>query len=169
MHALSRFISQALTARKMTPAEFARASGLSDQLVSQLLNAKAERMASMPKQRTIEGIARACNVPESYVVGIAIEAMGYDLGQARDTVDLSSLDDEVLLAEIGARLAARREDVRNDERSAPTSRGSVTAIRHPSEMALAPEVPDDIAASDGHRGHGRTQAERDRQDEETQG
>lgn len=155
MHALSRFISQALTARKMTPAEFARASGLSDQLVSQLLNAKTDRMASMPKQRTIEGIARACNVPESYVVGVAVEAMGYDLGQARDAVDLSSLDDEALLAELGARLNARREGVGNDERSAAIKRAGASPASNVQvgpwpEKGKAPPIPFDVAADIDH-------------------
>lgn len=53
--------------------------------------------------------------------------------------------------------------------TAPTSSGTVTAIKTPSEKAMSTEIPDDIAASDGHRGHGRAQAERDRQDQETQG
>lgn len=169
MHALRRFVTESLNARGMTAAEFGRAGGLSNQHVSQLLNDERERMASMPKHKTIEGISRALNVPEPYVVAIAVEAMGYDLGEARTAADLSSLHDEALLTELSARLKSRRgrEDVGNDERSAaneraPGSGANLTAGPWP-EKERPPAPPADAAAR-SQKGKGKTQEARERQD-----
>lgn len=70
--------------------------------------------------------------------------------------------------EIIRAMTERREDVGNDDRSAATSQapGSGATVHElPTAEALDPTIPDDVAART-EEAKGRTQAERDRQDEE---
>lgn len=70
--------------------------------------------------------------------------------------------------EIIRAMTERREDVGNDDRSAATSQapGSGATVHElPTAEALDPTIPDDVAART-EEAKGRTQAERDRQDDE---
>lgn len=151
MHALRRYVQGSLDARGWKPADLARASGMSPQLVSQLLNDERDRLSSIPKEPTIAGIAKAFGVSESVVIGHVFEALGYDLNVVRTEIDLSSLNDAQLLDELATRLVARRKPP-----DFAMADGTVIQIKDPvRELERmereGPQVPDDVAARDEGR------------------
>lgn len=104
MHALRRFIQERMDALGWQNVDLSRHSGLSIQLVGQLLNDDRERLPSIPKDPTLNGLARAFGVSRSTVMVAVFEAMGYDLGDVRNDVDLAAVPSERLLGAIAQRL-----------------------------------------------------------------
>lgn len=110
MHALREFIQERMDTRSWAPADLARESGLSLQLVSQLLNDDRDVIANPPKSSTVSGLARAFRVEESTVMRAAFAAMGYQLDQTANVADLSSVPSAQLLRVLADRLGVREEE-----------------------------------------------------------
>ena len=104
MHAFRRYISDGMSAHQWTSADFARASKLSPQHVSQLLNDSRESLPSVPKRETILAVARAFSTNESHVMTYVFEAMGYSIEDVRQGIDLSGVRSRDLLEALAARL-----------------------------------------------------------------
>lgn len=110
MHALREFIQKRMDTRSWAPADLARESGLSLQLVSQLLNDDRDVIANPPKASTVSGLARAFRVEESTVMRAAFAAMGYELDQTANVADLSSVPSSQLLRVLADRLGVSEEE-----------------------------------------------------------
>jgi transcriptional regulator with XRE-family HTH domain len=104
MHALRRYIQGSMDAHGWKPSDLAHASGLSTQLISQLLNDDRDMLPAIPKRSTLEGLAKAFGTNVSHVTTYVFEAMGYSLEQAREAVDLSQVRSKDLLDALAARL-----------------------------------------------------------------
>lgn len=162
MHALREFIQERMDTRSWAPADLARESGLSLQLVSQLLNDTREVIANPPKQSTVAGLARAFRVDESTVMRAAFAAMGYELDQTARAADLSSVPSAQLLRVLADRLGVIAEEL--TDHGAATSRAegssatlqpgtrtnagsSVRPMTQPRSSADVSNAADDVSAS----------------------
>lgn len=152
MHEFRRFIQDQMNARGWKAADLARHSSLSAQHVSRLLNDDRDQLGRMPESTTIKKLASAFQgVGESAVRAAAAKALGVpDVPQI--SADLTSVDDDALLAEVRRRM--------NRELNASPHAGI-------SGTAPLPETQDslDLAASKGDPSQGAQQRQRDAQDE----
>ncbi|WP_170931786.1 helix-turn-helix domain-containing protein [Brachybacterium massiliense] len=90
--------------RGWTAAELSRASGLSRQNLSRLLNDDRDVLQRRPEPSTITGLARAFRMTEDQVLSYVAEAMGFK--PARIPVsDVSALSNEELLRVLAERLS----------------------------------------------------------------
>lgn len=112
MHALRRFIQQELDARGWQAHDLAKASGLSRQLISKLVNDDRDVLPQIPRTKTLEALAQAFNVSPAHVTTVAVEALGVpDVNAPAVVHQIEDVDDEVLLRELlrRARLRERQE------------------------------------------------------------
>jgi transcriptional regulator with XRE-family HTH domain len=108
MHALRRFIQSELDNRGWQARDLVKASGLSKQLVSNLLNDDREAMPQLPRTATLEALANAFNVTTAHITTVAVEALGIPGVQAPAVVhQIHQVDDEVLLRELLRRAVTR--------------------------------------------------------------
>lgn len=105
MHAYRKIVDEQMKAGRMSQSELSRASGLSRQRVSQILNDDRERLVQVPDTATVEGLAKAFKLaPEVVWVAVA-EAMGLPSFVVPPiTHEVKDVDDAQLLAELGKRL-----------------------------------------------------------------
>lgn len=104
MHAYRKFVQDEMDKRGWTAAELSRASGLSRQNLSRLLNDDRDVLQRRPEPSTITGLARAFRMTEDQVLSYVAEAMGFK--PARIPVsDVSALSDEELLRVLAERLS----------------------------------------------------------------
>jgi len=151
MHALRRFIQSELDTRGWQARDLVRVSGLSKQLVSNLLNDDRDVLPQLPRTTTLEALASAFGVTTAHVTTVAVEALGIPGVQAPTVVhQINDVDDEVLLRELLRRAVARERD---------GAAGTVTAmpVRHrpattvEAELRVAQANLDDWVGL-GHRG-----------------
>lgn len=110
MHALRRFIQSELDTRGWQARDLVKASGLSKQLVSNLLNDDRDVMPQLPRTATLEALADAFNVTTAHVTTVAVEALGIPGIQAPAVVhQIRDVDDEVLLRELLRRAVTREQ------------------------------------------------------------
>lgn len=108
MHALRRFIQQELDARGWQAHDLAKASGLSRQLISKLVNDDREILPQLPRTTTLEALAQAFNVTTAHVTTVAVEALGVPGVNAPAIVhQIEEADDEELLRELLRRAVER--------------------------------------------------------------
>ncbi|MGN6413747.1 hypothetical protein [Flexivirga sp.] len=147
MHALREFIQERMDTRSWAPADLARESGLSLQLVSQLLNDNREVIANPPKASTVAGLAKAFRVEESSVMRAAFAAMGYQLDQTANVADLSSVPSAQLLRVLADRLGVSEEEYHRGN-TATNSRAEVSsATTQPVTGANESNAADDVSAT----------------------
>lgn len=104
MHEYRRFVQAELDARGWRQAELVRRSGLSRQLVSNLLRDDREHLGNMPDPATIAGLARGFGVPEETVRAAAARAIvDYGDDGAPLALDLSTVSTDALLQELRRR------------------------------------------------------------------
>lgn len=112
MHALRRFIQSELDSRGWQARDLVKASGLSKQLVSNLLNDDRDILPQLPRTTTLEALAQAFNVTTAHVTTVAVEALGVPGVNAPAVVhQIESVDDEVLLRELLRRAVNREQEV----------------------------------------------------------
>lgn len=106
MHALGAYIAQLMDGRGMSQSDLGRASGLSRQHVSGLLDPSLDRMSRMVEASTIQALARAFpDVGAGPFVVKAAESVGIEVyGLAITDPDLSKLSNEALLEILRRRL-----------------------------------------------------------------
>lgn len=141
MHALRLFIQNELDARGWQAHDLAKASGLSRQLISKLVNDDREVLPQLPRTTTLEALARAFNVSTAHVTTVAVEALGVPGVNAPAVVhEIESVDDEVLLRELLRRAVVRDpapEPIPIRKRTAPVRPHTiVVAELHAAEVAL---------------------------------
>jgi transcriptional regulator with XRE-family HTH domain len=108
MHALRLFIQNELDTRGWQAHDLAKASGLSRQLISKLVNDDRKVLPQLPRTTTLEALARAFNVSTAHVTTVAVEALGVPGVNAPAVVhEIESVDDEVLLRELLRRAIVR--------------------------------------------------------------
>ncbi|TFH97824.1 helix-turn-helix domain-containing protein, partial [Micrococcus lylae] len=88
MHAYRRFIQETMDARRMKPADVARAGGPSNQLISRLMQDDRDILDRRPDAETIRRYAVALRVREEDVLAAVAEAMGLPL-----TITTARLED----------------------------------------------------------------------------
>jgi transcriptional regulator with XRE-family HTH domain len=106
MNKLRRFIESEMDARGWEPADLTRASGLSRQVVHNLLRDRRPRLAMQPRDATVAGLAKAFDVDEKEIRFVALQAMDVIPDQHELIVvhELREADDESLLRELRIRL-----------------------------------------------------------------
>jgi transcriptional regulator with XRE-family HTH domain len=144
MHALRRFIQSELDSRGWQARDLVKVSGLSKQLVSNLLNDDRDILPQLPRTTTLGALARAFNVSTAHVTTVAVEALGVPGVNAPAVVhQIEEVDDEVLLREL-----LRRAVARGDEESAP---GRVVALPRPADLVEAELHAAEAALADWDR------------------
>lgn len=108
MHALRRFIQNELDTRGWQARDLVKASGLSKQLVSNLMNDDRDVLPQLPRTTTLDALAQAFSVTTAHVTTVAVEALGIPDVQAPAVVhQIHDVDDEVLLRELLRRAIER--------------------------------------------------------------
>lgn len=119
MHALRRFIQDEMDQRGWRPRDLARASGLSKQVVSLLVNDDRDVLPQLPRTATLEALGKAFGVSTGHVTAVAVQALGVPDVSAPPVVhEVTSASDEELLRELLARAVKREEG--EEPRPAPT-------------------------------------------------
>lgn len=114
VHDYRRLVEAELDARSWKPAELERASGLSRQLIWGILHDNRQHLGQMPKDTTLEGLARGFGIPVERVRTAAARSLvGYAGDNAPLIADLTQVSIDVLLTEI------RRRVVGNDSQGWP--------------------------------------------------
>jgi transcriptional regulator with XRE-family HTH domain len=76
VHALRRFIQDEMDARGWQPRDLARRSGLSKQLISNLLNDDRDVLPQLPRTATLAALAKAFDLTTGHVTAVAVQALG---------------------------------------------------------------------------------------------
>lgn len=154
MNKLRRFIQAEMDARGWHAADLTRASGLSRQVVHNLLRDRRPELRMQPRDATVAGLAKAFNVDEKRIRYVALQAMNV-IPDDRDLVivhELRDADDDALLRELGSRLRARRADSDGSPDARPLSavaRSGSTDEASPTRRGVrAPAAPATDPASD---------------------
>ncbi|GAA1714794.1 helix-turn-helix transcriptional regulator [Brachybacterium phenoliresistens] len=142
MHAYLRFVRTEMDKRGWSAADLGRASGLTAQHLSRILNDDRDVLQRRPESATIDALARAFGMSSDYVLTFVAEAMGFPSGRV-SAPDASALSDEELLHVLAERL--RR--ARTNEHEGGTAESGSTAGGGDVED---PAQPDGITA--GERG-----------------
>ncbi|MFD6030514.1 helix-turn-helix domain-containing protein [Cellulosimicrobium funkei] len=124
MHALRAFVEQQMNTRAWTNQDLVRASGITKQVISELLKDTRERVTSMPSDKTIDGLSRAFGVDRSLVLTKIGEAMGLPVSEPVVVFDASGVSNDELLRELATRLGTSEVDHGN---TAPTRRAAGSA------------------------------------------
>lgn len=107
MHEYRRFIQAELDARGWRQADLVRSSGLSRQLISNILRDDRPALGQMPEESTITSLAKGFGISADVVRRAASRALaGYSDSGEPLRVDLASVSDAALVAELHRRLAA---------------------------------------------------------------
>jgi transcriptional regulator with XRE-family HTH domain len=140
MNALQRFIQAELDSRGWQARDLVKVSGLSKQLVSNLVNDDRDVLPQLPRTTTLEALAHAFNVSTAHVTTVAVEALGVPGVNAPAVVhQIEEVDDEVLLRELLRRVVAR------DDGEAP---GRITVLRRSADAVRAELGASEAALSD---------------------
>lgn len=135
MHALRRFIEQQLEDNGWTPADLTRQSGLSKQHLSKMLNDDRDKLARLPTEETLLGLAKGLRVPLNTVVLRAAQACGVPVDVTE--VEVSSartLSTDHLLAEVRRRIEAAEVRDGTAKKRAGGAGASVHALPKPPTM-----------------------------------
>lgn len=162
MHEFRRFIEDLMALNDdMKPAGLARASGLSPQHISQILNDDRDVMKQMPEDKTIDGIAAAFpGVTKTMVRTAAVRALGVPAADTPAMVlDLHDISVDMLLGEIRRRIEGnqnaasqepRTEARGTSEQSTPPIAAQAEAERARINAELGVDVTTPVA-NDQHR------------------
>ena len=109
MHAWSRFVREYLDTHGMRPAELARKTGVSPQVLSNLLNDRRDQLDRRPDPKTVALLAKGMNVDESVLLSKIGEAMGLPVAEHVVVYSASRVSDDELIRELATRLRKRGE------------------------------------------------------------
>lgn len=105
MHPLRKLLWDELDRKQWAAADLARASNLSPQIISTLLNDSRDQLDQMPKRDTLSKLAWGLRIPESVVMRAAAAAWGVPLDTSDDArLTADDLSNEELIATIARRL-----------------------------------------------------------------
>lgn len=111
MHAWSSFVQGYLDERGLKAADLSRRSGVSPQVLSNILTDPRESLDRRPDQRTISKLATAMGLPENVLLAKVGEAMGLPVAETVVVYDASRVPNDELIRELSSRL---REEVVGD-------------------------------------------------------
>ncbi|HJF51249.1 MAG TPA: helix-turn-helix domain-containing protein [Brachybacterium paraconglomeratum] len=109
MHAYRKFVQDEMDKRGWTAAELSRASGLSRQNLSRILNDDRDVLQRRPEPTTITSLSRAFQLSEDAVLSFVAEAMGFR-SERVSVPDASALSDDELLRILAERLRKGSRD-----------------------------------------------------------
>lgn len=125
MHAWSRYIQEYLDAHPgKKPADLARDSGVSPQLLSTILNDPRSRLTTRPDEKTVVLLAKAMGVSPDVLLSKVGVAMGLPVNRAVVVYDASRASNEDLIQILASRLKECEDRARQ---SAPTNQAAVSA------------------------------------------
>lgn len=105
MHALRQFIEDQMRLKDYRrPTDLVKASGLSKQQVSWMLNDNRDRLGEMPEPATIDGLSRAFSVPPEAIRIVAAQALGVIVDSPVQIASVHDVTDADLIRELGTRL-----------------------------------------------------------------
>ncbi|GAB3134905.1 hypothetical protein GCM10027289_27700 [Tsukamurella serpentis] len=105
MHEYQRFVQSELDARGWRQTDLVRRSGLSRQLVSNILRDNREHLGQMPDAATITGLARGFGIPaETVRIAAARSLADYSDDGTALTITLNEVSTDALLNEIRRRI-----------------------------------------------------------------
>ena len=113
MHAYRLFVQNEMDKRGWTAADLSRASGLSRQNLSRILNDHRPVLQRRPEPATVQGLARGFGLDEEIVLRSIAEAMGFRLDPV-PAQDASALSNEELLRILAERLGERGSNGQQD-------------------------------------------------------
>lgn len=136
MHEYRRFVQAELDARGWKQSDLARRSGLSRQLISNIMRDRRPHIGQMPDADTIAGLAKGFGISEEIVRTAAARALaGYTDDGTPLQVDLTEVPTDALLHEIRRRIFTAGQpdgDAEDDlPGDGPESAGGVTAPEPP--------------------------------------
>lgn len=148
MHEYRRFIQGELDARGWRQSDLVRKSGLSRQLVSQILNDRRDHLGQMPDQSTIEKLARGFGVPVDLVRTAAARSLtNYSDDGTALTITLSDVSTDALLTEIRRRIDhAASHSSAPAPADPPAAAGTQGAEVEKTGAGEAPAAPTDLHA-----------------------
>lgn len=117
MHALRTYIEAQMDRRTWSAADLVRASGISKQVISGLLNDDRPSLDRLPTDRTVSGLASAFSVDRVVILAKIGEAMGLPLNAPVVIYDASRVPNDELIRELASRL---REDGEHGGNTAAT-------------------------------------------------
>lgn len=137
MHELARYVQGLMDQAGWRQADLARASGVSKEVVSNLLDKRRDGMTRPPAPETIAGIARAFpgRTNEQMLWLRVAQSMGLPVGTEVTVPDPDALTDQQLLDVLARRLAAR--SATDDEPSATITAIDERRARPPAEKRAA--------------------------------
>lgn len=106
MHAYRAFIQAEMDRRGWKAADLATKSGVSKQVISTALRDSRDQLRMMPSKATVQGLARAFDVPDVVVLQKIAEAMGLPAGERVVVYDPAGVPDDELVREVARRLRA---------------------------------------------------------------
>lgn len=105
VHEYRRFIQSEIDARNWDSAELARRSGLHRQLIWKVLHDSRDHLGQMPKERTLEALARGFGIPIDRVRSAASRSLdGYSGEDGPVISDATRLSTDVLIEELRRRV-----------------------------------------------------------------
>lgn len=144
MHEYRRFIQSQLDERGWKPADLARKSGLSRQLLSDILNDGREHLGRMPNASTINAIADGFDIPVDLVRTAAARSLAdYSDDGTALTITLSDVSTDALLNEIRRRIDDRTADQPASDADRPPASGTQGETREGEKNNVRDLRPDD--------------------------
>lgn len=104
MNAFRRFLEDGATRRGWSQSDLARESGISKQVISNILKDTRTHLDRLPQDKTIDGIARAFDVDRMVVLSEIAQAMGLPVRETVVRYDASGVADADLVRELARRL-----------------------------------------------------------------
>lgn len=151
MHAYRKFVQLEMDKRGWSAADLQRASGLTKQNLSRILNDDRVQMQQRPDPATVAGLARAFGINEVVVLSHVSEAMGLPTGRVQISAAADFSNDE-LLRVLAERLSRGDRDahdpLHSEEPGAPRSPSSEADASGDVE---SPAQPDGITLGERRR------------------
>lgn len=155
MHSLRQFLEEGLARRGWSQATLARESGVSKQVINGIVTDERTKLDRLPRDKTIDGLARAFEVDREVVQSVIARAMGFASLEPVTVYDPSGVADSDLLRELARRLeSAQRHSANSHDGHGPSAEEYAWAARGgrpdlPPDAAPAAGVVDDGVVDDG--------------------
>lgn len=165
MHAYRRFVQAEMDRRGWKAADLHRASGISPQSLSKILNDGRAQLQQRPDATTVAGLARAFDVDETVVLTHVAEAMGLPTNPV-PILDVAAISNAELLRILAERLGERGSNGQQD--AARMDREPQPDGITPGERPPTPWEQDDfdLAAKKGENRGRQARLQQDRDAEE---
>lgn len=126
MHAYRKLIQDEMDARQWQASDLARVSGVSKQVLSNILGDTREQLVQRPTDATVNGLARAFGLNPDAILAAVGEAMGLPVSRPVVIYDAARVSDDDLLRVLGERLRAAKDGGEHEHSSASNKPAGVS-------------------------------------------